>query len=207
MATHYEVKQKIIPFAYPQVHLLSSVTIITDGNKNDEETVHVKRDIADWASITPESIGPTIAYAIGLCKTIENNAWDGEDSDTVEGELWAYIRLVDKLEDSNIGLYHLQFALCKDPMDARRIRDEMEEEFQANGIKKTIWVFKYGDGLKKPVLDMLYDKKHYLININDKIINTVSYEEFPECDVYECAVTEAMKNDIKDGSNNETEEI
>lgn len=206
MTTYYEVTQKIIPFAYPQVHLFTSATMICNGEES-EDTVHIRRDVADWASITPESIGPTIAYTLGLCKTIENDAWDGEDDDTVEGELWAYIRLVDKLEDSDVGLYHLQFALCKDPMDARRIRDEMEGEFQANEIKKTIWVFKYGDGLKKPVLDMLYDKKHYLININDKITNTVSYEEFPEYDVYECAVTEAIKNDIKEGSNNETEEI
>ena len=193
MATHYEVKQKIIPFAYPQVHLLSSVTIITDGNENDEETVHVKRDIADWASITPESIGPTIAYAIGLCKTIENNAWDGEDNDTVEGELWAYITPDANLQGADMNIYHLEFALCKDSMEVRKIRDTMEEKIQSTGIKKNIWVFKYGDGLKKPILDMLYDKRHYIINIKDKITNTVSYEEFPEHDIYDCIITEAVK--------------
>ena len=136
MATHYEVKQKIIPFAYPQVHLLSSVTIITDGNKNDEETVHVKRDIADWASITPESIGPTIAYAIGLCKTIENNAWNEEDPDTVDGELWAYITPDANLQGADMNIYHLEFALCKDSMEVRKIRDTMEEKIQSTGIKK-----------------------------------------------------------------------
>ena len=193
MATHYEVKQKIIPFAYPQVHLLSSVTIITDGNKNDEETVHVKRDIADWASITPESIGPTIAYAIGLCKTIENNAWNEEDPDTVDGELWAYITPDANLQGADMNIYHLEFALCKDSMEVRKIRDTMEEKIQSTGIKKNIWVFKYGDGLKKPILDMLYDKRHYIINIKDKITNTVSYEEFPEHDIYDCIITEDVK--------------
>lgn len=204
MTTYYEVEQKIIPFAYPQVHLFTSATMVYDGEKS-EDTIYLKRDIADWASITPESIGPTIAYTLGLCKTIENNAWDGEDSDTIDGELWAYIRFVDKQGDTNVGLYFLEFALCKDPMDARRIRDEIEAELSTHGIKSTLWVFKYGDGLKKPILDMLYDKHGYYIDISDKITNTVSFEEFPECDIYTCVVSDMLKNE--EDSSNETEEV
>ena len=181
----YNVSQKIIPSTYPQVHLFTSVTKIIDDEKQDN-AIYVKRELADWASFTPESVAPTIAYTLGLVKTIENNVWE-ESLETVEGELWSFIRVISK-EESN-SICELSFAVCKDPLEARNIRNKLTK---LNNVDiGAYWSFKYGDGIKKPILDMLNHSYIVSISHNNKV--NVSYKDISEYDNYICEIAKAIK--------------
>lgn len=196
MSNKYNVTQKIIPGAYPQVHLSTSVTKITD-DKEKNDTIYVQRELADWASFTPESVAPTIVYTLGLVKTIENNVWE-ESLETIEGELWGFIRVVSK-EFLNT-VCQLSFAVCKDPLEARNIRDSLAK---INDVDiGAYWTFKYGDGIKKPILNML--NHSYMISINRNIKMNVSYEEIPEYNGYTCEIVEVVK---KENDSNEKESV
>ena len=102
--TNYEVTQRIIPSVYPSIHLFTSATKIVDDE--EYETIYTKRELADWASFTKASVGPTIAFTLGLCETVNVDAWN-EEFETVRGTLWAYIRNI-ATGDEDINTYSLE---------------------------------------------------------------------------------------------------
>lgn len=190
--TNYEVTQRIIPSVYPSIHLFTSATKIVDDE--EYETIYTKRELADWASFTKASVGPTIAFTLGLCETVNVDAWN-EEFETVRGTLWAYIRNI-ATGDEDINTYSLEFAMCEDSLDARKIRGQLAEA--DNAKPEEYWILAYGDGLKTPVLDMLYDKRTYVVTVKSRVSSNVSYEEIPECDVYDCIIQAMQKNAKKE---------
>lgn len=184
---HYKIQQKILPSAYPSINLYSNISKL-DANNKVINTLYIKRTIAEWASFSRNAVSPMIVYLSGLMELIANHAIGKKDNndDSITGTLYGLITRA-TIDDSEA--YLLRFILCNSNEELEEIKKEIYAE------NENIWQFTYGEGLNKPVLDMLYIKRTYaaLVVPNvSHVIMTIPQDEFDE---YLCSIQEVIEKE------------
>lgn len=200
---YYKIEQKLSLSVYPSIHLFSNIVKLDESAKNEiGNKIYMKRTISDLASYNINAAEMTIAYLAGFMELIDNNAIgaieDGEE--TLSETLYGFIY---KTVADNKIVYLLNFALCDDIEKINEIKNNIIE---VNNISDDgIWRFTYGEGVKRNVLNMLYDKCAYTVIINQNVSPVIMTTPQPDYDTYICT-TQAVKAknlNVKEETENE----
>lgn len=179
----YEIKQKMIPSAFPRISIMSEVT--RNAVRRSPETIHVRRDISDWRTFTDKCVKPLLCYLVGLFETIASNTWENTkfSEKYLDKNLYAIIH-DEKVNDKQVFI--IEFILCDNSDEANKIRSEFAVKNKIN-IEK-YYLFSYGCGVNENIEDLLYNRTKFIVEVEQYKYNSISQDKIPDYNKYICAV-------------------